>query len=106
MPETICDLANKLLKFNNWDPLTLHSSIQKEIPSLQYLNNNVPFAKGRELIVDVTIDHQGYANIYIHNTTGLTIDLHITQNTDRLEAAILLAIEVAAGPHNKNEPIP
>ncbi len=81
-------------------------SIQQEIPTHQYLDDNVPFTEGRELIIDVPINHQGYADVYIDNMTGLTINLPGTQNADRLEAAIPLAIEVAARPHNKKEPIP
>ena len=38
--------------------------------------------------------------------TGLTIVLPGTQNANRLEAEIPLAIKVAARPHDKNEPIP
>jgi hypothetical protein len=101
--ETVCDLANKLLKCNNWDSLTLHSSVQQEISTRQYLNDNIPFPEGRELIVNVPIDHQGYADVYIDNRTGLTINLPGTQNADRLEAAIPLAIRVAARPHDENE---
>ncbi len=61
---------------------------------------------GRELIVDVPVDPCGYADVYISNTTGLTIDLPGTRNADRLESAIPLAIEVAAWPNHVNEPIP
>jgi hypothetical protein len=104
--ETVCDLANKLLKCNNWDPLTSHVSVQQEIPAHQYLDNNALFTEGRELIIDVTINHQEYADIYIDDMMGLTTDLSGTQNADILEAAIPLAIEVAARPPNKNEPIP
>ena len=43
---------------------------------------------------------------YINDTTGLTVNLPGTLNADRLEAAIPLAIEVAARPNNVNEPIP
>ncbi len=75
IPEITCNLANKLLKCNNWEPRTLHSMVQKEIPTQVYLDDNVPFAIGRELIVDVPINHQGYANIYIDDTMGLTINL-------------------------------
>ncbi len=42
----------------------------------------------------------------IDDTTGLTIDLPGTHNADKLEAAIPLAIKVAARPNNVNEPIP
>ena len=61
---------------------------------------------GRELIVDIPIDPYGYTDVYIYDTTGLTIDLPGTQHADRLEAAIPLAIEVAAWPNDINEPIP
>ena len=102
MSETICDLANKLLKCNDWDPHTMHVSA----PKRDCLDDNVPFAIGRELIVDVPIDPRGYADMYIDDTTGLTVNLPDTLNADRLEATILLAIEVAAQPNDINEPIP
>ncbi len=41
-------------------------------------------------------DPRGFADVYIDNTTGLTVDLPGTLNADRLEAVIPLAIEVAA----------
>jgi hypothetical protein len=96
MSETICDLANKLLKCDNWDPHTLHASVQADIPKRDCLADNVPFAIGRELIVNVPIDPRGFADVYIDNTTGLTINLPGTLNADRLKAAIPLAIKVAA----------
>ncbi len=49
-----------------------------------------------ELIVHIPINHQGYADIYIGDTTGLTIVLPGTRNVDQLEAAISLTIKVAA----------
>jgi hypothetical protein len=33
------------------------------------------FAIGRELIVDVPINHQGYTVVYIDDTAGLIFDL-------------------------------
>jgi hypothetical protein len=53
----------------------------------------------------VLIYHQGYADVYIDDTTGLIINLPDTKNVDRLEAAIQLAIKVAARSHDKNGPI-
>ena len=75
-------------------------------PKKDCLDNNVPFAIGRELIVDVPIDPCGFADMYINDTTGLTVNLPGTLNADRLEAAIPLAIKVAARPNDINEPIP
>jgi hypothetical protein len=96
MSETICDLANKLLKCDNWDPHTLHALVQADIPKRDCLDDDVPLAIGRELIVDVPIGPRGFADVYINNTTGLTVNLPGTLNADRLKAAIPLAIEVAA----------
>jgi hypothetical protein len=104
--ETICDLANELLKSEDWEPADLHASVQKDIPPRQYLGDDVPFGFGRELIINVPIDPRGYADVYIDDTTGLTVDLPGTKNAERLEAAIPLAIEVAARPNDPNEPIP
>jgi hypothetical protein len=80
--------------------------VQADIPTQEYLDYDVPFAMGRELIVNVPVDPCGYADIYINDTTGLTIDLPGARNTNRLEAAIPLAIKVATWPNHDNEPIP
>ena len=106
MSETICNLENELLKCNDWDPHTLHVSVQANIPKRDCLDDDVPFAIKRELIVDVPIDPHGFADVYIDNTTGLTVDLPGTLNANRLKAAIPLAIEVAAQPNDVDEPIP
>ncbi len=58
------------------------------------------------MIVDVPVNPRGYADIYIDDMTGLTIDLPGTCNANRLEAAIPLVIKVAAWPNDSNEPIP
>ncbi len=44
LSETVCDLANKLLKCKDWDPDTLHASVQKEIQVQEYLEDDVHFA--------------------------------------------------------------
>ncbi len=106
MSESICDLANKLLKCKDWDPLTLHALVQADILAREYLDKDVPFAMGRELIVDVPVNLPGYPDVYIDDTMGLTIDLPGTRNASRLEAAIPLATEEAARPNNIDEPIP
>ena len=60
MSESICDLANELLKCDDWDPRTLHAMSQVDVPACEYLNNDVPFAIARELIVDIPVDPRGY----------------------------------------------
>ncbi len=61
---------------------------------------------GRELIVDIPVNSRSYADVYIDNTTRLTIDLPGTRNADRVKAAMPLAIKVAARPNDVNKPIP
>jgi hypothetical protein len=106
MLETTCELANELLKFKDWNPKDLHALVQEDIPPQQYLDDDVPFASGCELIIDIPIDPRGYADVYINDTMGLTINLPKTMNAECLEAVIPLAIEVAACPNDANEPIP
>jgi hypothetical protein len=106
LSELICNLANKLLMSNEWDPLKLHSYVQHKILTQEYLPDKVPFPIKQELIVNVPVDHCGYADTYIDETTSLTANLLGMENANRLEAAILLAIEIAARPNNKHEVIP
>ncbi len=89
-----------------WDPLTLHALVQADILTREYLDDNVTFTMGRELIVDVPVNPRGYADVYIDNTTRLTVNLPGTRNPNRLEAATPLAIKVAAWPNEVNKPIP
>ena len=106
MSEMNCNLANELLKCNDWDPHTLHALVQKEIPTCKYLNNDVLFATGQESIVDIPVDPQGYADVYINDTTGLTVDLPGTCNAEQLKAATPLTIEMITRPYDNYEPIP
>ncbi len=104
--EIICDLANELIVSNKWDPLTLCAAIQPQIPPQTFLPDDVPFGAARELIINVLVDSRGKIDIYIDDTTGLTVDVPDTDNASRMEAAIPLAIKVAAHPNDPNEPIP
>jgi hypothetical protein len=71
------------LKCKCWDRDTLHASEQKEIPAQEYLEDDIPFATiGQKLIVNIPIYHQGYADIYINDMTGLAVDLPGTRNVD------------------------
>jgi hypothetical protein len=46
------------------------------------LGDGVPFAIDGNLIVDIPIDPQGNADVYINNTKGLTVDLPGTMNAN------------------------
>jgi hypothetical protein len=70
------------------------------------LEDDTPFVIGQESIMDIPINQQGYAGIYIDNATGVTVGLPSTRNTDQLEAAIPLVIEVAANQMTKRNQSP
>ena len=78
------------------NPMDLHALVKPDIPPQQSLEDNILFAEGRELIVDIPIDPRGYAGVHIDDTIGLTVNLPGSRNADRMEAAIPLAIKVAA----------
>ncbi len=46
MSESICNLANELLKCDKWNPRTLHATVQADIPTREYLGDYVPFVIG------------------------------------------------------------
>jgi len=104
--ESICDLAIAILQHNDWDPSKLHSPSQNLIPERVVLDDSIPFGEGKELIVDIPVDPRGTTDVYIDDTVGLTVDLPESNNCERLEAAILLAIHTAARPKHPQEPIP
>ena len=56
--------------------------------------------------MDVHVYPKGITDVYIDNTNALGVDLQNTNNSIRLENAILLAIHVAARPIHPEEPIP
>ena len=106
MSESICDLAMKILQDDDWDPSTLHAPNSNLVPAPKLLDMSIPFGVGRELIVDVPANPRGIKDVYIDDTTGLTVDIENSNNVMRLERAILLAIYTAARPKHPTEPIP
>ena len=86
--ETICDLANELDQCDDWDPANLHASVQNDIPLPQFLDDDIPFAEGRELIVDIPVNPRGKVDVYIDDTTGLTVNIPGSKNVERMAAAI------------------
>ena len=52
------------------------------------LDESIPFAEGKDLIVEVPVDARGVADVYIDNTISLTVDVENSNNVQRLEQAI------------------
>jgi len=101
--ESICDLANAILLNDEWDPLYLQSLAQHLVPNKNFLEDDVPFGIGRDLIVDIPVDSRGTVDLYIDDFCGLMVD--IDDNAARLERAPLLALVSAAREVAEIEPL-
>ena len=100
--EPICDLAMRILHDPTWYPKTLHAPNPYLVPPPVILDDSIPLGIGKQLIVNVPIDPRGFTDIYIDDTTGLTVDMEGSDNITRLEQATLLAIHSTARPKHKN----
>ena len=61
--ESICDLSMALLHSNEWDPNSLKSKLEHLVPQPKFLPDGEPFAKGKDLIVDIPIDPRGTSGV-------------------------------------------
>jgi hypothetical protein len=73
--EVICDLATAIIGDKNWNPNTTDSPDQHLVPGHTFLPDNIPFAEGKEQIVDINIDDKGTHDMYLDDLVGLTINI-------------------------------
>ena len=104
--ESICDLSIAIMQDENWDPSQLQVPVVCHVPPPKILDESIPFAEGKYLIVEVPVDARGIADVYIYDTIALTVDLENSNNVQRLEQETLLAMQCAARYKHVNEPIP
>jgi hypothetical protein len=107
LSEPMCDLATTLQQDDRWDPATLASPSQSQVPKPKaYYKPDEPFGLGRELIVDIEVNPRGVNDIYLDDFISLTVDIQGTNNLERCAGAPLLAIAATARPSHSDEPIP
>ena len=104
--ESICELAIAILQDENWNPKFLRAPGSESVRKKRILDDDVPFGVGKELIVDVPVNPKGIADVYIDDTISLSVNMYDSDNSPRLENAILLTIHIAARPIHAEEPIP
>ena len=100
--EPITDLANALLKSDDWDPSILRSPVQHLVPPTIANNEHKPFAKALPLAVDLPNDDIK-ADVYIDDTTTITVD--IKDNEKKGRAAVLLAMAIVGRNYDAFDPI-
>ena len=76
LAEPVCDLATAILHDEEWDPSSLASPSQKMVPlpisaNLRKSEDKEQFGLGKELIVNIPINHKGTHDIYIDNLIAL-----------------------------------
>jgi hypothetical protein len=101
--ETTTDLANDLLRCDEWDPEEIQAPIQKHIPEISRLSDTIPFAPGLPLVVQLPNDDQGKADCYLDDI--ISIIPEIGDNIKRGAAAVPLAIHLIGRPIAESEPI-
>ena len=79
-----------------WDPTSLCAPNVHLVPPPLFVEDSIPFAEEKDLIIDVPVDARGTADVYIDDTISPTVDVEDSNNVQRLEQATLLAIHCAA----------
>jgi hypothetical protein len=105
MSEIMCDLTTAILHNDEWDPMTLFGRNQHLVPPPRRLDDQIPFNKGRELIVNINVDSQGMNDIYIDDLVSLTVEVEGSDNLIQCNRAPLLMFNTCSGPLDDNEPI-
>lgn len=104
--EICCDLANDLIRCEEWDVDALASPHQAKIPGPVRLPADVPFGQALEVAVDLPADDNGKNDNYLDDAVTVTLDLE--PSVTRSAAAVPLAMHVIGRPllPPTTEPIP
>jgi hypothetical protein len=70
------------------------------------LDNDTPFAKGAELIVNIPISPHGTLDLYMDNIINLMVNIPRADHVARGQVAALLAINICTWPNHPEETIP
>ena len=96
LSESIYDLSITIMQDDGWDPTLLCAPNCHLVPPPIFLDDSIPFAEGKYLIIDVPVDARGTADVYIDNTISLTVEIKDSNNVQHLKQATLLDIHCSA----------
>ena len=96
LSESICELSIAIRHDDGWDPTLLCAPNGNLVHHSLLLDDSIPFAEGKDLIIDVPVDTRGTEDVYIDDKIDLTVDIKDSNKVQRLEQATLLAIHCAA----------
>ena len=103
--ETACDLCNDLTEFKDWDHTICSSPLQRLMGGPpNRLPEDIPFAPGKPLIVDVPAKPDGSTDVYLDDMIQLFVDREET--VARASAVVPLVLHLMVRPnHPTEEPI-
>ena len=84
LSESICDLSIVIMQDAGWGPTSLCSTNGHLVPPPLFLDDSIPFAKGKYLILYVRVDARGTSDVYIDDTLAITVDVEDSNNVQRL----------------------
>ena len=74
LSESICDLTIAIMQDSVWGPTSLCAPNGHLVPLPVFLDDSIPFAEGKDMIIDVMLDARGTADVYIDDDSLLTVD--------------------------------
>ena len=102
--EAACDVCNDLTEFTEWDHTVCSSPLQKLMGPPNRLPEDIPFAQGRPLIVDVPARPKGSTDVYLDDMIQLFLDRE--DIVARASAVVPLVLHLLIRPtHPTEEPI-
>ena len=75
--KTLIDLVNAIIHDQDWDAMTLFSLSSELVPSIPPLYDDIQFAKGKELIVDGSVNIKGRICVCNNDKIGHTVDIPV-----------------------------
>ena len=98
----VFDLANDILRDNEWGPNKLHAKIKEKLPKPEKLDPSIPFEKAKRLLVPVP-NRETFIEGYVDDGIGACVN--VNDNLNRLQNAIPLATETVFRPLTPTEKV-
>ena len=93
------DTINDLMQCKDWDPCLIHSDYVTKIPAAKTLPADIPFAQARELSVDIDVDEDCKADVFVDDI--ITIGADVNDNLQRITTALCSILHAFA--HNATD---
>ena len=101
--EATCDFCNDLVSVKRWSPAVCKSPLQDKMGPVKRLEDDIPFAQGRPLAVQVLTSPESFVDVYLDDMVQLFLDTE--ENLRRSPGIVPLALHLLVRPTAPDEPI-